>query len=220
MASERCVLGVDVGGTFTDFTLIRLSDAKVFYHKTPSTPDDPSRAVGDGIEELLARTSVDAADIGYFGHGTTVATNALITGGAAATGLITTDGFRDVLDIRRQRQPPQLRHSDAQAAAPGSPPPAAGNPRADLPSGTAQRGSRHGGAGCHPCRLRGPRDRSGGGLFPAQLPQPGPRGGGGGGGARALARGVHLRLPRGYWRSSANTSASAPRSSTRRWARS
>ncbi len=105
MAAERCVLGVDVGGTFTDFTLIRLSDAKVFYHKTPSTPDDPSRAVGDGIEELLARTGVGAADIGYFGHGTTVATNALITGEAAATGLITTEGFRDVLEIRRQRQP-------------------------------------------------------------------------------------------------------------------
>jgi N-methylhydantoinase A len=105
MAAERCVLGVDVGGTFTDLTLIRLSDGQVFYHKTPSTPDDPSRAVGDGIEELLARTGVAAADIGYFGHGTTVAINALITGQAAATGLITTEGFRDVLEIRRQRQP-------------------------------------------------------------------------------------------------------------------
>jgi len=104
-AAERCVLGADVGGTFTDLTLIRLSDGKVFYHKTPSTPDDPSRAVGDGIEELLARTGVVAADIGYFGHGTTVAINALITGQAAATGLITTEGFRDVLEIRRQRQP-------------------------------------------------------------------------------------------------------------------
>ncbi len=105
MTAERYVLGVDVGGTFTDFALVRLSDGVTLYFKTPSTPDDPSRAMGEGIAELLATAKAGAADVRYFGHGTTVATNALITGKTACTGLITTEGFRDILEIRRQRQP-------------------------------------------------------------------------------------------------------------------
>ena len=105
MVADGFVLGVDVGGTFTDLALIRLEDGKAFYHKTPSTPDDPSRAVATGIAELIAATEARPADIRYFGHGTTVATNAIITGTAARTGLITTEGFRDILEIRRQRQP-------------------------------------------------------------------------------------------------------------------
>ena len=105
MAAERYVLGIDVGGTFTDFALIRLSDGKDVYHKTSSTPDDPSRAVAEGFVELVTRAEVEPAGIQYFGHGTTVATNALLTGSTALTGLITTEGFRDVLEIRRQRQP-------------------------------------------------------------------------------------------------------------------
>ena len=105
MRPDGYVLGVDVGGTFTDFALIHLSDGDAFFHKTPSTPDDPSRAVADGIEELLALAGVAPREVQYFGHGTTVATNAVITGKLARTGLITTEGFRDVLEIRRQRQP-------------------------------------------------------------------------------------------------------------------
>lgn len=103
--SDAYALGIDVGGTFTDVALIRLRDGWARYHKTPSTPDDPSRAVQTGIEQLLAMTGVVPGAIGYFGHGTTVATNALITGNLARTGMITTDGFRDILEIRRQRQP-------------------------------------------------------------------------------------------------------------------
>ena len=98
-------LGVDVGGTFTDFALISLKDGSAYYHKTSSTPDDPSGAVGRGIAELLAEAGVEPAQVSYFGHGTTVATNALIMGKMATTGLITTEGFRDILEIRRQRQP-------------------------------------------------------------------------------------------------------------------
>jgi len=94
-----------VGGTFTDLALVRLSDGRAFYHKTPSTPEDPSLAVERGIQELLAASGAGAGEIAYFGHGTTVATNASIQGRTARTGLITTAGFRDVLEIRRQRQP-------------------------------------------------------------------------------------------------------------------
>ncbi len=103
--SSGFALGVDVGGTFTDLVLIRLADGATVTHKVPSTPDDPSRAMGEGIAELLALAGAPAADVAWFGHGTTVATNAMIQGRLAPTGLITTDGFRDTLEIRRQRQP-------------------------------------------------------------------------------------------------------------------
>ncbi len=103
--TERYALGVDVGGTFTDLALVRISDVAALYHKTPSTPGDPSRAIEAGVQELLARSEVTPAAVIYFGHGTTVATNALITGKVARTGMITTAGFRDILEIRRQRQP-------------------------------------------------------------------------------------------------------------------
>lgn len=105
MGPNRYALGVDVGGTFTDFALVRLSDGTTFYHKISSTPHDPSEAIALGIAELLRQTSIPAGDVSYFGHGTTVATNALIVGKTARTGLITTKGFRDILEIRRQRQP-------------------------------------------------------------------------------------------------------------------
>jgi N-methylhydantoinase A len=99
------VLGIDVGGTFTDLVMIRLADGKAFLHKTPSTPADPSIAMERGITEILASASARPAEVSYFGHGTTVATNALIEGKTAHTALITTRGFRDILEIRRQRQP-------------------------------------------------------------------------------------------------------------------
>ena len=105
MSSARFALGVDVGGTFTDLELVRLADGRAHYHKVASTPDDPSRAVAEGMRELLTLAGVAAAEVAYFGHGTTVATNALITGKTALTGLVTTEGFRDLLEIRRQRQP-------------------------------------------------------------------------------------------------------------------
>ena len=103
--STGYVLGIDVGGTFTDLVLIRGRDGQAFFHKTPSTPADPSAAMERGIVELLRDAVAAAADVHYFGHGTTVATNALIEGKAASTALVTTAGFRDILEIRRQRQP-------------------------------------------------------------------------------------------------------------------
>ena len=85
--------------------MIRLADGKAFLHKTPSTPADPSIAMERGITEILASASANPAEVSYFGHGTTVATNALIEGKTANTALVTTAGFRDILEIRRQRQP-------------------------------------------------------------------------------------------------------------------
>ena len=103
--TSQFALGVDVGGTFTDLVLIRLQDGHAFLHKTPSTPADPSIAMERGIGELLASAGAQPAEVTHFGHGTTVATNALIEGRTALTALITTAGFRDILEIRRQRQP-------------------------------------------------------------------------------------------------------------------
>jgi N-methylhydantoinase A len=104
-SQSRFILGVDVGGTFTDIVLIRAVDGRTFLHKTPSTPADPSLAMERGITEILVAANATPAEVQYFGHGTTVATNALIEGKTAPTALITTAGFRDILEIRRQRQP-------------------------------------------------------------------------------------------------------------------
>ena len=73
--------------------------------KVPSTPDDPSRGIAEGVREGIERVGATPAAVGYFGHGTTVATNALIQHRGARTGLITTDGFRDLLEIGRQKRP-------------------------------------------------------------------------------------------------------------------
>ena len=98
-------LGVDCGGTFTDICLLDEDGGRVEVWKTTSTPDDPSRGIARGLAEAIGRFALAAADVGYFGHGTTVATNALIQGQGTATGLVTTDGFRDLLEIGRQKRP-------------------------------------------------------------------------------------------------------------------
>jgi len=105
------VLGVDTGGTFTDFYLIG-DDGAVAVYKRPSTPDDPARAILEGLAELTregARPGSSPAFGGEVGadlvHGSTVATNAIIERNGARTALITTRGFRDVLAIGRQTRP-------------------------------------------------------------------------------------------------------------------
>ena len=98
-------IGVDSGGTFTDVCLFREGDAAARVWKVPSTPDDPSRAIAEGVRAALAEYNGSADAVAYLGHGTTVATNALIQGRGALTGLITTAGFRDLLEIRRQMRP-------------------------------------------------------------------------------------------------------------------
>jgi N-methylhydantoinase A len=97
------LLGVDVGGTFTDAVLFdgeRLHTAKL-----PTTPDDQSRAVIAAVETVIERAGAEAADVESFAHGMTVGTNALLEERGARTALIATRGFGDVLEIARQDRP-------------------------------------------------------------------------------------------------------------------
>ncbi|MBV9813507.1 MAG: hydantoinase/oxoprolinase family protein [Acetobacteraceae bacterium] len=98
-------VGVDSGGTFTDVCLFDDTTGRVEVWKVSSTPDDPSRGIASGVAEGTARVGAAPDDVGYFGHGTTVATNALIQHRGVKTGLITTEGFRDLLEIGRQKRP-------------------------------------------------------------------------------------------------------------------
>ena len=98
-------VGVDSGGTFTDVCLFDDATGRVEVWKVASTPDDPSRGIAGGVAEGISNVGAVADAIGYFGHGTTVATNALIQHRGVATGLITTQGFRDLLEIGRQKRP-------------------------------------------------------------------------------------------------------------------
>lgn len=98
-------IGIDSGGTFTDVCLFDDATGMVAVWKVPSTPDDPSRAIARGTQEGVERVGASPADIAYFGHGTTVGTNALIQHRGVKTGLITTEGFRDLIEIGRQKRP-------------------------------------------------------------------------------------------------------------------
>jgi N-methylhydantoinase A len=98
-------IGVDVGGTFTDFTLLDDRDGSIRFFKLPSTPHDPSEAIGEGLAEMLRIFRAAPAEVAWLGHGTTVATNIVIERRGARTGLITTKGFRDVLELGRQARP-------------------------------------------------------------------------------------------------------------------
>jgi N-methylhydantoinase A len=96
-------VGVDVGGTFTDVVTIR--DGRVGVHKTPSTPDAPDEAVVTGLSGVRDRDGIDLSTVGFLGHGTTVATNAVLERDWADTALVTTEGFRDAVEIGRQDRP-------------------------------------------------------------------------------------------------------------------
>ena len=98
-------LGVDVGGTFTDLVLYDAENDCLEYAKTPSTPSDPALGVTDGIGQLVGRLQVRPGEISFFIHGTTVAINTLLERKGARTALITTSGFRDILQIGRQDRP-------------------------------------------------------------------------------------------------------------------
>ena len=98
-------LGVDVGGTFTDLVLIREADGTVHRAKVPSTPSDPSVAVLQGIDTICRNAGADSNKIGSFLHGTTVATNTILERSGARVGLVTTEGFRHVLQIARSHIP-------------------------------------------------------------------------------------------------------------------
>ncbi|MBI2218902.1 MAG: hypothetical protein HYU51_16575 [Candidatus Rokubacteria bacterium] len=98
-------LGVDVGGTFTDLALWDDARSRLAVFKLASVPSDPSEGILAGVRALVAREGVRPMDLGFVAHGTTVATNALIEKKGARTALITTRGFRDLLEIARQKRP-------------------------------------------------------------------------------------------------------------------
>ncbi len=98
-------VAVDIGGTFTDITLQDPASGRAWRAKTPSTPADPSRAFLTGVRLALEAAGAAASDIGRVLHGTTVATNLILEGKGARSALITTQGFRHVLDIGRQDIP-------------------------------------------------------------------------------------------------------------------
>jgi len=101
----RVIVGIDTGGTFTDVTLLDPATGRVWTAKTPSTPSDPSQGFGNGIAEVLKVSNLTGADIARVLHGTTVATNLILEGKGARAALITTDGFKYVLEIGRQDVP-------------------------------------------------------------------------------------------------------------------
>jgi len=98
-------VGVDSGGTFTDVCLFEDASGRVEVWKVASTPEDPSLGIARGVAEALVRVGATPGGVGYFGHGTTVGTNTLIQHRGVKTGLIVTDGFRDLLEIGRQKRP-------------------------------------------------------------------------------------------------------------------
>lgn len=98
-------LGVDVGGTFTDLILLDEAKRKVYSAKVPSTPQDSSIGVLNGIEKICREAGVRASDISEVMHGTTVATNTVLTGSGARVGLVTTKGYKDTLQIARSYVP-------------------------------------------------------------------------------------------------------------------
>src|SRR3954469_6189647 len=100
----RAAISVDIGGTFTDLVLLDAS-GRCFSRKIPSTPARPEEAVISGIRDILGDAGLTATDVTEVLHGTTVGSNALLQKVGARTGLLTTRGFRDVLEIGRLRTP-------------------------------------------------------------------------------------------------------------------
>ncbi|SFO93502.1 N-methylhydantoinase A [Cohaesibacter marisflavi] len=98
-------IGVDSGGTFTDICLFEEETGRLEIWKLSSSPDDPSRAIAQGVVEGLEQVDTTASELGFLGHGTTVATNALIELRGVKTGLLISDGFRDLLELGRQKRP-------------------------------------------------------------------------------------------------------------------
>ena len=97
------LLGVDVGGTFTDAALIK--DGRLITAKAPSTPDDQSKGVIAAVEAALDRAEAEPGDVERFVHGMTVGTNALLEGKVAKTALLATAGFVDLEELGRQARP-------------------------------------------------------------------------------------------------------------------
>lgn len=102
---NRLWIGIDTGGTFTDVVLADIATGEYRYHKLPTTTDDPAKAILQGIAEVVAFAGAKCDQVEFVVLGTTLATNAVLEGKTARTGMLTTKGFRDVLELARQRRP-------------------------------------------------------------------------------------------------------------------
>jgi len=98
-------LGIDIGGTFTDFCMLNEESGETLIAKMPSTPSHPSRAVTNGLRYMAEQHHVDQRQISYFVHGTTIGVNTLLERKGARTGLLVTAGFRDIMTLGRSRLP-------------------------------------------------------------------------------------------------------------------
>lgn len=101
----ECILysiGVDVGGTFTDLVIYDMKSCGIEREKVLTTPEDPCIGIEHALRKVVARTGLSATGVRKFVHGTTLVTNAIIERKGAKTALITTKGFRDVLEIGRE----------------------------------------------------------------------------------------------------------------------
>ena len=94
-------IGVDIGGTFTDVVFADTGTGEIRIHKAPTTPDDPSLGMARAVRALCEREGVAPAEVEHLFHGTTIATNAVLTHDGARTGMITSEGYRDVVHIGR-----------------------------------------------------------------------------------------------------------------------
>jgi N-methylhydantoinase A/oxoprolinase/acetone carboxylase beta subunit len=98
-------LGVDVGGTFTDLIYVDDETGEIHVHKLPTTPEDPSQGTIEGIKEATSAAGKSPAALDQVFHGTTIATNIVIEHSGATVGMITTEGYRDILHIARHKKP-------------------------------------------------------------------------------------------------------------------
>src|SRR5262247_2510977 len=99
------LIKVDVGGTFTDIVCTDTETRHTIIHKSPTTPDDPSHGVITGVGELCERFGLARGEIDHVLHGTTIATNAVLEYNGAVTGMVTSEGYRDILHIGRHQRP-------------------------------------------------------------------------------------------------------------------
>jgi N-methylhydantoinase A len=99
------LIGVDVGGTFTDIVFADTATGQTLIHKVPTTREDPSKGVVAGIGELCSRSDLPRGAVDHVFHGTTIGTNAVLEHDGAVTGMITTAGYRDVVHIGRHQRP-------------------------------------------------------------------------------------------------------------------
>ena len=97
-------IGIDIGGTFTDFALVDDTTGHLLVHKQLTTPTDPSKSVLSGIITMLEENSIPITEISAIAHGTTLVTNAVVERRGATTGMLVTAGFKDALDIAMERR--------------------------------------------------------------------------------------------------------------------